>query len=342
MTGDRILRPPTAEAVAEAGALIGAGRLVAFPTETVYGLGGDAGNDLAVAAIFAAKNRPQFNPLIVHVDDVGAADRLAWLDARAETLARRFWPGPLTLVLRRRERAPLAPLVSAGLATVALRVPAHPLALALIRAAGRPIAAPSANPSGRVSPTLARHVVAELGDKVAMVLDGGPCRVGVESTVVDLSEATPFLLRPGGLAIEAIEAVIGPLASPTPGAPRAPGMLARHYAPTRPLRLDARDAAPGEVLLGFGDVGAGAALSLSRAGNLEEAAANLFQMLRALDRTGVGTIAVAPIPDVGLGRAINDRLRRAATRDDQPPAGQDDADDATALSRHGRPLTCSP
>ncbi len=307
-----LLRPATPEAVAAAAARIAAGQLVSFPTETVYGLGADAGSEAAVARIFAVKNRPRFNPLIVHVADAAAAHRLAHFDTRAEALAERFWPGPLTLVLRRRDEAPLAHLVSAGLATVALRVPAHPLALDLIRAAGRPIAAPSANPSGAVSPTRAEHVAADLGGRVAMILDGGPCGIGVESTVVDLSEATPLLLRPGGLAAETIEGVIGPLGQPSSARPRAPGMLTRHYAPARPLRLDAVAAEPGEILLGFADAASGAALNLSERGDLEEAAANLFRMLRELARADVRRIAVAPIPEIGLGRAINDRLRRAA------------------------------
>jgi L-threonylcarbamoyladenylate synthase len=311
-----LVRPASAAAIADAAALIAGGQLVAFPTETVYGLGADAGSEAAVARIFAAKNRPRFNPLIVHVANAGAAARLAHLDDRAEALARRFWPGPLTLVLRRRDDAPLAQLVSAGLATVAVRVPAHPLALELIRAAGRPIAAPSANPSGFVSSTRAEHVAADLGGRVAMILDGGPCRIGLESTVVDLSESTPLLLRPGGLAGETIERVIGPLGVPSSGLPRAPGMLARHYAPARPVRLNAVTAEPGEVLLGFADAAADPALNLSERGDLEEAAANLFRMLRALDHQGVSAIAVAPIPEIGLGRAINDRLRRAAATDE--------------------------
>ena len=321
MSGSRLVRPASPAAIADAGAQSAGGRLVAFPTETVYGLGGDAGSEAAVAAIFAAKNRPQFNPLIVHVADAAAADRLAHFDARAEALARRFWPGPLTIVLRRRDDAPLAHLVSAGLETVALRVPAHPLALDLIRAAGRPIAAPSANPSGAVSPTRAEHVAADLAGRVALILDGGPCRIGLESTVLDLSEATPLLLRPGGLAVETLERVIGPLGLAASTVPRAPGMLARHYAPSRPLRLNAVAAEPGEVLLGFADAAAGAALNLSERGDLEEAAANLFQMLRALDKEDVYAIAVAPIPEIGLGRAINDRLRRAATTYDGDSIG---------------------
>ncbi|MFO1154018.1 MAG: L-threonylcarbamoyladenylate synthase [Rhodospirillales bacterium] len=322
MSSDWRVYPASDAAIAEAGAAIAAGKLVAFPTETVYGLGGDAGSETAVAAIFAAKNRPTFNPLIVHVGDAAAAADLTHFDERAEALARRHWPGPLTLVLRRREGAPLAHLVSAGLPTVAVRVPAHPLALALIRAAGRPIAAPSANPSGAVSPTRAEHVAADLAGKVAMILDGGPCRIGLESTVIDLSEPAPVLLRPGGLPTETVEATIGPLERPGRSAtPRAPGMLSRHYAPGRPLRLNAVTTRPGEALLGFGAAAAGAALNLSERGDLEEAAANLFQMLRALDREGVEAIAVAPIPEVGLGRAINDRLRRAAAADDGSCSG---------------------
>jgi L-threonylcarbamoyladenylate synthase len=308
------LRPSQIDAAAR---LLAQGELVAFPTETVYGLGGDALNDRAVAAIFAVKDRPRINPLIVHVTDLAAAESLAIFDDRARELAARFWPGPLSLVLKRRAGCRVSLLASAGLETLALRVPAHELALRLIGAAGTPLAAPSANRSGRVSPTAADHVAAELGGRIAAILDGGSCQVGVESTVVDLSGDKPTLLRPGGLALEAIEEVAGPvarMAGPS-GAPRSPGMLASHYAPALPLRLDARSVASDEALLAFGrDVPAGAArvLSLSETGDLVEAAANLFAALRTLERGDHRAIAVMPIPEAGLGLAINDRLRRAA------------------------------
>ncbi len=305
--------PLTAEFLAAAGTEIRAGRLVAFPTETVYGLGGDATNGKAVAAIFEAKGRPRFNPLIVHVPDPRAAHALGHFNDMAKTLAARFWPGPLTLVVLRRPQSGLAELVSAGLDTVALRVPAHDGARALLRAARRPLAAPSANRSGKVSPTTAQHVADELGDAVALILDGGPCAVGLESTVLDVSAATPLLLRPGGVPLEDIEAALGrtvPVAG-VADAIRAPGMLESHYAPGLPLRLDAGRARRGEALLGFG-AGPDATLNLSRTGDLREAAANLFAMLRELDRPEFSGIAVMPIPETGLGRAINDRLRRAA------------------------------
>ena len=290
--------------------LLRSGGLVAFPTETVYGLGGDARSDLAVARIFEAKGRPRFNPLIVHVPDVAAAREFAVFDARAEAVVARFWPGPLTLVLPLRD-AGLADLVTAGLGSVAVRVPAHPLAQALLRAFGGPLAAPSANPSGRVSPTRAAHVMAGLAGRIAAVLDGGPCAVGVESTILGLVDG-PELLRPGGLAVEALEAVLGPLTvSGSAEKPTAPGQLASHYAPAAAVRLAAREVRAGEVRLGFG--AGGGDLNLSETGDLVEAAANLFHMLREADRLAAGRgIAVAPVPEVGLGRAINDRLRRAA------------------------------
>ncbi len=307
-----------ATALDQAAALLRAGELVAFPTETVYGLGGDATSDETVAAIFAAKGRPRFNPLIIHLSRADQAEHLAHIDGRAALLMQRFWPGPLTLVLRRAPRCPISLLASAGLDTLALRVPAHPLALELLRAAGRPIAAPSANRSGRVSPTTADHVMSELDGHIAAVLDGGPCRIGIESTVVDLTGRTPLLLRPGGLALEELESQLGPLAAPNPeAAPRAPGMLASHYAPSLPVRLDASSVGASEALLAFGpDAPKGAAetLWLSKSGDVDEAAAHLFAMLRALDRPEFSAIAVMPIPERGLGRAINDRLRRAATR----------------------------
>ena len=321
--------PPTAAplvsadaaAVRRAARLVRAGALVAFPTETVYGLGADATNDEAIAAVYAAKDRPRVNPLIVHLDGAAAAEREASFDTRARRLAERFWPGALTLVVRRRSDSRLSPLVSAGLDTVGVRVPAHPVALALLAAARRPVAAPSANPSGRLSPTTAKHVAAALGGRVALILDAGPCRIGVESTVVDLSAPdVARLLRPGGVPRAAIEAEIGALAGAGEGPPRAPGMMASHYAPGRPLRLDARTVRSDEALLAFGpDVpeGAAATLNLSPAGDIDEAAANLFAMLHALDRPEFAAIAVAPIADDGRGAAINDRLRRAvaASRD---------------------------
>ncbi len=305
--------PTTPENIAEAGRLLAAGALVAFPTETVYGLGGDATSDRAVAAIFAAKGRPRFNPLIVHVAEAAEVETLVVADARARRLMARFWPGPLTLVLPRAPRSPASLLASAGLDTLAVRQPDHPVARALLAAAGRPLAAPSANRSGAVSPTTAAHA-AELGAAVSLVLDGGPCRVGLESTVVDLSGARPALLRPGGVTPEALEAALGePLvhAAADPTAPRAPGQLESHYAPGLPVRLNAAAAHPGEALLGFGGT-PGATLDLSASGDPVEAAANLFAMLRALDLPEFTGIAVAPIPERGLGLAINDRLRRAA------------------------------
>jgi L-threonylcarbamoyladenylate synthase len=308
---------PSPAAIRRAARLLHDGRLVAFPTETVYGLGGLATSDEAVAAIYAAKRRPRHNPLIVHVADAEAAARIGRFDARAEALAAAFWPGPLTLVLPLQAEAGISPLATAGLATVAVRVPSHAIARALLREAAAPIAAPSANPSGRLSPTTAHHVADDLGDAVALVLDGGPCPVGVESTIVELSEdARARLLRPGGLARGALERLVGRLAgrsgSPTP---RAPGQLEQHYAPQLPLRLGAVSVSPDEALLAFGlDVPGGARVvrNLSPSGDLAEAAANLFAMLRELDRSGARAIAVTPIPEAGLGEAINDRLRRAA------------------------------
>ena len=307
---DTELLPADEVGILRAVKLLRDGQLVAFPTETVYGLGGDARSDLAVARIFAAKGRPRFNPLIVHVPDLAAAREFATFDAQAEAVAAQFWPGPLTLVLPLRD-AGLSALVTAELRSVAIRVPAHPLAQALLRAFGGPLAAPSANPSGRVSPTRASHVMDGLAGRIAAVLDGGACAVGVESTILGLVDG-PELLRPGGVAVEALEAVLGPL--PIGGStvkPNAPGQLASHYAPTAAVRLDAVDVQAGEVRLGFG---AGVCdLNLSGSGDLVEAAANLFHMLRQADILAAGDrIAIAPIPEVGLGRAINDRLRRAA------------------------------
>ncbi|MFO1144478.1 MAG: L-threonylcarbamoyladenylate synthase [Amaricoccus sp.] len=309
----------SARGISAAAGLLRASALVAFPTETVYGLGADAGNDRAVAAIFAAKGRPASNPLIVHVTDLAAAERLADFPPEARALAARFWPGPLTLVLPRRPDAGIAELATAGLPTVALRAPSHPLARRLLAAFGGPVAAPSANLSGRVSATAAEHVLDGLGGRIAAVLDGGACPVGVESTIVGFEGATPTLLRPGGIAVEAIEALLGrPLAPPASARVTAPGQLASHYAPSATLRLDAARPGPDEVWLGFGSGGDGGrpGLDLSPARDLAEAAANLFAHLRAVDalaaREGAARIAVAPIPREGLGLAINDRLARAA------------------------------
>jgi L-threonylcarbamoyladenylate synthase len=304
-----------AATIASTAALLRAGRLVAFPTETVYGLGGDATNDRAVAAIFAAKARPRFNPLIVHVRDLAEAERLAVFNEPAHRAALRFWPGPLTLVLPRRPGAGVSLLASAGLDTVAVRVPAHPVAQALLRETGRPIAAPSANRSGRVSPTEAAHVADDLGDDLALILDDGPTPVGLESTVLDLSGEAPALLRPGAVTFEALTGLLGPISIPASAVPKSPGMLSSHYAPRLPVRLAAAEACPGEGLLAFGPnapPGFAEVQWLSRAGDLAEAAANLFAMLRRLDRPFFTGIAVMPVPEHGLGRAINDRLRRAA------------------------------
>ncbi|MGY6410201.1 MAG: L-threonylcarbamoyladenylate synthase [Alkalilacustris sp.] len=338
------LRLPVTEAGLDTAArLLAEGALVAFPTETVYGLGADARNPAAVAAIYAAKGRPQFNPLIVHVPDIEAARRLAVFDPLAERLAAAFWPGPLTLVLP--GRGGIAELATAGLPSVALRIPAHPTARALLARAGVPVAAPSANPSGRISPTTADHVLQGLDGRIAAVLDAGPCAVGVESTILALTKGAPRLLRPGGLPAEALADLLGaPLgdfpgarpsdapgdaprdpthdpadAPPQATAPLAPGMLASHYAPAAALRLAPEGPAPGEVWIGFGPDPACAAdalarLSLSPDADLSEAATQLFATLREADALAGpgGRIAARPVPDHGLGRAINDRLRRAA------------------------------
>lgn len=291
------------------------GALVAFPTETVYGLGADATNDSAVASIYAAKGRPHFNPLIVHAEAPAALDGEVIWSRLAETLAARFWPGPLTLVLPRRSDSRISLLCSAGLDSLAVRVPSHGLARQLLRAVGRPLAAPSANRSGKVSPTTAAHVRQELTDKVAFVLDGGPCSLGLESSVLDLTQEAPRLLRAGGLTREALEAVTGPLEHGGDArTPRSPGQLASHYAPGPPLRLNATTVSADEALLAFGEPlpGAAATETLSRTRDLTEAAARLFAALRRLDRPDVAAIAVMSIPETGLGEAINDRLRRAA------------------------------
>jgi L-threonylcarbamoyladenylate synthase len=312
-------RAPTPEALAEAAQLLKQGRLVAFPTETVYGLGADATSDEAVSAIFAAKGRPQFNPLIVHVQDAGAASRLAHMSSVAMQLAKRFWPGPLTLVLPRQANCRVSWLATAGLDTIALRCPAHGVAQALLSAFGGPIAAPSANPSGTVSPTTAAHVEQGLGSAVAMILDGGPALLGLESTIIGLAGPQPVMLRPGSITRDEIEQVTGPLhvASDSEGAPHAPGRLKRHYATSKPLRLNATTTRPGEALLAFGQPlqGAHLTMNLSPTSDLQEAAAHLFAMLRALDASDASAIAVMPIPSRGLGEAINDRLARAAVRE---------------------------
>jgi len=310
-------------AIEEAARLIRAGEHVAVPTETVYGRGAHGTRERAVARIFEAKGRPQFNPLISHVLDAAEAQRFVQWSETADRLAAKFWPGPLTLVLPRAKDSSIALLTTAGLDTVAIRAPAHPIAQALIRASGLPIAAPSANRSGAISPTRAEHVAESLGDKVGMILDGGPCIVGVESTVLDLTAQRPVLLRPGGATREAIEAVIGEIAVsdalPEGDTPRkSPGQLQSHYAPAQPVRLEATSVTGDEALLAFGPhpiAGARRTLNLSVAGDLGEAAANLFAHLRALDRSDTRCIAVMPVPHTGLGQAINDRLRRAAADD---------------------------
>lgn len=320
-----MIEPASAGTIAKAASLLRAGNLVAFPTETVYGLGADATSDKAVARIFEAKGRPAFNPLIVHVPDMAAAAELVEFSETAHLLADAFWPGALSLVLPRKQNSPVSLLASAGLETIAIRVPAQATAQAILAAAGMPVAAPSANASGRISPTRAEHVAESLGDGVSLVVDDGPCPVGVESTVVDCSGETPVILRPGGITAEQIERVIGSVAVSAElvlgaaDAPASPGMLESHYAPAARIRLNAVTVADGESLLSFGPHGIAGfrdEQNLSPEGDLVEAAANLFAMMRALDRDD-GTIAVMPIPDRDLGRAINDRLRRAAAPRDR-------------------------
>jgi L-threonylcarbamoyladenylate synthase len=300
--------------VARAAQILRAGGLVALPTETVYGLAADATQGRAVARIFEAKGRPSFNPLISHVGGRDWIADLAQTDDRFERLAAAFWPGPLTFVLPRRQNCPVSELVSAGLPSLAVRMPAHPLAQEILREVQRPLAAPSANVSGTVSPTQAAHVKASLGDKVDLIVDGGPCTVGIESTVLDLTGARAVILRPGSITPEDIAKIIGAVAVGTsdPSAPKSPGQLAAHYAPSLPLRMNAAHAGESEALLGFGTA-PGAALNLSPTGDLKEAAANLFGMIRKLDDAARYTgIAVMPVPLEGIGAAINDRLERAA------------------------------
>jgi len=307
--------------VDRAASLLRAGDLVAFGTETVYGLGADATDTKAVARVFEAKGRPHFNPLICHYPDAAAAFAHVVANEAARALAAAFWPGPLTVVLPRRVTCPVALLAGAGLDTLAVRVPDHPVAQALLRAVGRPVAAPSANRSGQVSPTSAEHVLDGLDGRIAAVLDSGTCPVGVESTVLDLSGDRPFLLRPGGVTREAIEAVVGrvqigitPLAAEASRTLRSPGLLVSHYAPELPVRLNAIEVGEDEALLAFGTplAGAGVVFQLSAGGDVVEAASRLFEGLRWLDRSGARGIAVMAVPQGGLGVAINDRLGRAA------------------------------
>ena len=316
--------PAGEAAVAAAARCLAAGGLVAFPTETVYGLGADATNPAAIARLYQAKGRPAFNPLIAHVGDLGAAMRIARFDERAMALAEAFWPGPLTLVLPKTKDCAVADLATAGLETIAIRVPAHAIAREILRAFGGPVVAPSANLSGHVSPTTAAHVQSDLMGRIDLIVDGGPVEVGVESTIVGCFDE-PMLLRPGGLPRGEIERVLGRALVQPPedtdsdtGQPLAPGMLASHYAPRTPVRLDAERVEAGEALLAFGSYAvpgvdaAAAVMNLSARGDLNEAAANLFGYLRSLDTKGAHTIAVMPVPHHGLGEAINDRLRRAA------------------------------
>ena len=311
--------PATKTAIAAAASLLRAGRLVAFPTETVYGLGANATDGMAVASIFEAKGRPRFNPLIVHVPTLADAMRLAEFNTHAHELATALWPGPLTLVLPKRTGAPISDLATAGLPTIAIRVPSHPIAQALLSAVAIPVAAPSANRSGHVSATRAEHVEADLGASVAMILDGGACDAGIESTIIDVSGNEPRLLRPGAMTVAEIENVIGRdlvhAAATPPDRPTAPGQLESHYAPAAQLRSYDGTLQPDEALLAFGSQvppHAGPLFNLSPSGNLKEAAANLFAALRALDTIGARGIVAMPIPQTGLGEAINDRLRRAA------------------------------
>ena len=312
-----VIKHADSGSIKEAAALLQGGDLVAFPTETVYGLGADARSDMAAAKIFAAKKRPQFNPLIVHVPDMMAAEKYAVFSADARKLAAKFWPGALTIVAARKPGCELSLLVSAGLDTLALRVPDNQTAQKLLAAFGGPVAAPSANPSGRISPTEAEHVAEGFScGEVSLVLDGGSCSLGLESTIIGCDGADPVLLRPGGIAREEIEAVLGRKLAirQDDEAINAPGQGSSHYAPRASLRLNAKTPVPGEMWLAFGSGGPRniPGLNLSPAGDLTEAAANLFAYLHMLDDTGAGKIAVMPIPETGLGEAINDRLRRAA------------------------------
>lgn len=303
----------TNEELQKAVKILQAGGLVAFPTETVYGLGAVSTNDKAVASIYELKGRPSFNPLIAHVDGPEMAEKYVEVTPVARQLMDAFWPGPLTLVLKRKASCPVSYLASAGLDTLAVRMPNNPIALKLITGTGIPIVAPSANPSGRISPTTAEHVATSFGEKAPMILDGGPCSVGVESTVLLATDKTPVMLRYGGLSVDDIEDLVGPIIRPEkdPNAPQSPGQMKSHYAPITPLRMNALEADPGEALLGFG-FAPKAVLNLSEKEDLKEAAANLFSMMRQLDNGKYKGIAVMPVPMKGLGLAINDRLKRAS------------------------------
>ena len=310
---DKILKP-SPSALKQAAESIRSGKLVSFATETVYGLGADATNGQAVAGIFEAKGRPSFNPLIVHVPDLEAAKKLVTFEPLAEKLALKFWPGPISFVLPRKDSCPVSELASAGLPTLAIRVPSNEAARAFLQAADRPIAAPSANPSGKISPTKAAHVAAGLGDKVAYILDGGDCTVGLESTVISVQDGKVTLLRPGGISKEDLEAVAGPVdVAKADSEISSPGMLLSHYAPGCPVRLNATHKEDGEAFLTFGPGFEEIAdLNLSASGDLKEAAARLFASLHELDKLNPRQIAIAPIPNTGIGSAINDRLKRAA------------------------------
>jgi L-threonylcarbamoyladenylate synthase len=314
------------DSIAQAATLLGEGELVAFPTETVYGLGADATNDAAVAKVFQAKNRPSINPLIVHVNGISMALDCGEFGEAARNLAEAFWPGPLTLIVPRKELSPISSLASAGLDTVAIRMPDHPVAQELISEVKKPIAAPSANISGTVSPTTAQHVADSLGDRVKLILDGGKCRIGIESTIVRIATDGPHILRPGGISREQLEQTLDhqtfEFGKTTTECAASPGLIGCHYAPRHSLRLNTCRPKPREALLAFGpdqpDI-AGRSLNLSPTGNLREAAANLFSMLRELDKEDCTAIAVMPIPSVDLGAAINDRLRRAAKQNNGTP-----------------------
>ena len=322
------IKPATQSNLKTAGKRLREGGLVAFPTETVYGLGGDATNDQAIARIFTIKSRPSFNPLIVHLADLATAEKVAIFDDRARRLAEHFWPGSLTLVLKRQADTKVSALASAGLPTVALRAPSNDIAQALLKYAGRPIAAPSANRSGNVSPTTAEHVAASLGTAVDFILDDGICEIGIESTVLDISDDSALLLRPGAITETMLSDVIGAIKVVTANdekRPRSPGMTDRHYAPSIPVRLNATSVEPGDALLSFGAhaiTGFAAERNLSNKGDLTEATANFYRLLRDLDWSGFRTIAVMPIPEEGLGVAINDRLRRAAAATEETASGQ--------------------
>jgi len=314
MSSNANIKPSSAASLQEASALIRAGKLVAFPTETVYGLGADATSDEAVAKIFSAKGRPSFNPLIVHLPDIETAKKYVEFNEKSIKLASLFWPGALTMVLPRKKDCPISKLASAGLDTLAVRIPANKLALDLLTICERPLAAPSANPSGQISPTRAQHVADGLGDKVGLILDGDACKIGVESTVVGFSDNNVVLLRPGGVTREQLEAACPSVTSPSSDSKiTSPGMLLSHYAPSCPVRLNATSKDDGEAFLGFGrEFDAISTINLSVNGDLREATANLFSAFHLLDEQGYKSIAVAPIPEIGLGVAINDRLRRAA------------------------------